>query len=307
MKTILMLNDCNGRDDLSGKLKKGYEDVYSYFFDRGIVLCRSPIIFYDKDKKKFKMAQFFDGQKWRWKENIVPDLIYDKSRFFIEKNKMELRQRIERDFPFLNPLKLSEMLSDKWQTYLNFKKYSPGTILIKTKKDLQALSKIRSSKVVLKPLTGSGGEGVEIADKIKISRTGFPFLIQEFIKTEGVPGIVKGPHDIRVIMRNEEPFYSFVRIPPRGKFIANLAEGGRIRVLDIKELPKSVNEVINFVSNKLKKFKKKLYAVDFIFDNEGGAWILEMNSRPGITLEKEEQRYKDIFYGNLMKFLTEKK
>jgi glutathione synthase/RimK-type ligase-like ATP-grasp enzyme len=179
--------------------------------------------------------------------------------------------------------------------------------LIKTKKDLQALSKIRSSKVVLKPLTGSGGEGVEIADKIKISRTGFPFLIQEFIKTEGVPGIVKGPHDIRVIMRNEEPFYSFVRIPPRGKFIANLAEGGRIRVLDIKELPKSVNEVINFVSNKLKKFKKKLYAVDFIFDNEGGAWILEMNSRPGITLEKEEQRYKDIFYGNLMKFLTEKK
>jgi len=196
------------------------------------------------------------------------------------------------------------MLSDKWLTYLNFKKYCPTTCLINSEEDLKNLDEIRTDKVVAKPLSGSGGENVKVISKEKIKQYDRPFLVQEFIPTKGIHGIVNGPHDLRVVIRDDTPFYSFVRTPKEGKYVANLAEGGSVEVLKLRDLPKSVYEVIKYVCDKLKKFEKKLYAIDFIFDDNGRAWILEMNSRPGIALEKEEQGSRDLFYGELIKFLT---
>jgi len=103
MITVLMLNNNKGREDLSEKLKLGYEDVYNYFSDRGIMLCRAPISFYDINRKMFKNAQFFNGKKWLWKKDIIPSLVYDKSRFYIDKDKMKIRGKIEKDFLFFNP------------------------------------------------------------------------------------------------------------------------------------------------------------------------------------------------------------
>jgi glutathione synthase/RimK-type ligase-like ATP-grasp enzyme len=306
MQTILVLNDNKRKKDLSVKLRDGFEDIYNYFFTKGVVLCRASVTSYDSDKKVFEEAQFFNGNEWLWKKEVVPDIVYDKTRFCLEDEGMILRGEIEKNFVFLNPLGLSELLSDKWLTYLSFKKYCPWTFLIESKKDLSCLDEINADKVVIKPLAGSGGKDVRVMNRKEVVRKKYPFLVQEFIQTEGISGIVDGPHDLRVIIRGDKPYYSFLRVPKKGSCVANLSEGGTIKVLELNKLPETIYEVLDYVSIGLKKFNRKLYSVDFILDNNGKAWMLEMNSRPGITLEKEEQSYRELFYDELLKFLTGK-
>jgi glutathione synthase/RimK-type ligase-like ATP-grasp enzyme len=130
----------------------------------------------------------------------------------------------------------------------------------------------------------------------------YPFIAQELIETNGYKKWVKGAHDLRVMVINETPFHSFLRIPPKGKLIANLSQGGRIKLIDPKELPLSIQRIIKVVSKKLGRFKQKMYAIDFIFDKNEKPWIIELNSRPGIALEEEELPVRDKYYDNLINF-----
>jgi len=154
----------------------------------------------------------------------------------------------------------------------------------------------------LKPVTGSGGMGIKVVPKDDIGRMPYPFLAQEFIESNGYKNFTGGAHDLRVMVINEMPFHSFLRIPPKGKLLANLSQGGRIKLLDVKKLPQSLRAILAEVSEKLKRFNKKMYAVDFIFDKDGKPWIIELNSRPGIALEKEELPVKDAYYDSLINF-----
>ena len=130
----------------------------------------------------------------------------------------------------------------------------------------------------------------------------YPFIAQELIETNGYKKWVKGAHDLRVMIINETPFHSFLRIPPKGKLIANLSQGGKIKLVNPKELPASLHDIMDVVSKKLKRFDKKMYAIDFIFDKNEKPWIIELNSRPGIALEKEELPIRIDYYNNLINF-----
>jgi D-alanine-D-alanine ligase-like ATP-grasp enzyme len=61
--------------------------------------------------------------------------------------------------------------------------------------------------------------------------------------------------------------------------------------------------VVDYVLKKVSKYGKNFYSIDFIFDEKQNPWIVEMNSRPGITLEKEELEYRELFYGNFINFI----
>ena len=90
----------------------------------------------------------------------------------------------------------------------------PRSFVINSKDDLlKNIWKIRSQKVVAKPFFGSGGFGIIITEKNKLknSKLTFPFLLQEFVKSEkGIPGFSKkkGVADLRIVFMNHKPTYA---------------------------------------------------------------------------------------------------
>jgi glutathione synthase/RimK-type ligase-like ATP-grasp enzyme len=165
---------------------------------------------------------------------------------------------------------------------------------------------LSSSRIIIKPLTGSGGEGILIFEKGRPIPLKYPFLAQELIEVKrGVKNFVSGPHDLRVIIINEKPFYSFLRIPEKNKLISNLSQGGTIRVVPLDKLPRIIFPFLEKIQKKLKHYGEKLYSVDMILDDNGRPWIIELNSRPGLILEKEELPYQEYFFDNVINFLSQ--
>src|SRR3989339_273367 len=304
MKKVLILFDKTGRIGLSRKSRRQFADLYSFAEKKGVEFFRAPIGAYDPQKRLFAKAEFHKKGNWQWGKNIVPDIIYDKSPLVVSKRLHAIRQKIERDFTFINSLKLSRLLSNKWMTHRKFPEFSPRTVLINRKKDLVKIKKIKSKLVLLKPLFGSGGKGIKVYPKNKIKPIKYPFIAQEFISAEkGIPGIVDGPHDLRVFLtKNGKPFYSYIRTPKEGKLIANYSQGGSLTPLPASKIPKKIFAITRYISKKLSPYGKKLYSIDFIFDNDQKPWILEMNSRPGITIDEEELDYREYFYTRVINF-----
>lgn len=285
------------------KMLKRSEDFYSYLEKNGVRLGRGFIKNYNPKRKLFTKALFLENGRWIWKKNIKPDAIYDRSLFYINPGQQKKRKLIERNFFYFNPLELSELLSNKWLTYKKFPDFSPKTILIKNKGDITKINRLSSDRVILKPLAGSGGKGIKIQEKKFIKPLQFPFIVQELIdSSRGIHGLAKGPHDLRVMILNDRIFHCFLRIPVKGKLIANLSQGGKIKIVPTRRLPKNAIRLINVIKKEFKKYPVKFYSIDIIFDENQNPWIIEMNSRPGIILEKEELKVRKNYYDSLIKF-----
>ena len=311
MKTILIL--FNGKSLNAPQIHSlGYNALYNYFAKNNIELCRAPISHYNPQKNDFKEAQFFINNEWIIKTNIVPDMVYDKSKYAISIPEKQTRKLIENNNVFYNSLQLSKLLSDKLLTFNSFKQFSATTVLLTNVSDIQKIKQLNTSRIIIKPLSKSGGEGIYITQKTTaetdiIKNDSFPILAQDFIDSSTVNNsFVKGCHDIRVIIRNNTPFYVFARIPQKGKFIANVSQGASLNVIPIQDLlnDPTVHRFIHAIMKSVNKLNttKKLYAIDFMFDNDNNLWLIEMNSRPGLILEKSETSYQSEFYKNLLKF-----
>lgn len=311
MKTILIL--FNGKSLTAPKIHSlGYNALYNYFAKNNITLCRAPISYYDSQKKYFKKAQFLINNEWITKTNVVPDVIYDKSIYEISAINKQTRKLIEANNIFYNSLKLNKILSNKSLTFNFFKQFSATTILLNDPSDIKKVDQLKSSEIIIKPLSQSGGKGIFITKKAIaktdiISNNLFPVLAQEFIDSSKVNNnFVKGCHDIRVIVRNNTPFYAFARIPQKNKRIANVSQGASLEVIPIENLldNTAVHDFLDAIIELVEKIDttKKLYAIDFIFDNDNNLWLIEMNSRPGLILAKSEASYQDEFYENLLTF-----
>jgi glutathione synthase/RimK-type ligase-like ATP-grasp enzyme len=298
--TVLILYDKDRKNSV--KIPSAYEDFYRYSKKENVVFCRAKISSFDKKTGFFKKAQFYD-KVWFFKKDVRPDLVFDKSPFFSDAKLMAVRKIIAKRYPFYNTLDFSKLLSDKWLTYKAFSMFSPKAVLISKRSDLKKIKSLTSRKIIVKPLKGSGGKGIEIFEKESTKPTRYPCLAQELIEVKkGIKGFASGAHDLRIMIRNEEFFYSFLRIPQKNKLISNLSQGGTVRVVPKKKLPRSIFPFIKKIQKKLKKYKIKLYSVDVIIDDNYQPWIIEMNSRPGITLEREELPYRKYFYDNLINF-----
>lgn len=298
MKTILTLYS----QPFPPRMLKVSQDFYAYARKNGLIVCRGFIIDFDSNENIFKRALFFENNKWTWKKNIRPDFIHDRSLHYLKEPNLSIKKVIEKTFPFFNNIELSEIMTNKWTTYKNFKKFSPKLVKITTEADLKKLKTLSSSRIILKPIHGSGGMGIKIVDKNAATEMPYPFLAQELIETTGYKNWVKGAHDLRVMMINNTPFHSFLRIPPKGKLIANLSQGGKIKLINPEKLPESIHAILKYTSKKFAKFNRKMYAIDFIFDKNERPWIIELNSRPGIALEKEELPVRIDYYNNLINF-----
>lgn len=237
-----------------------------------------------KDGKMDKAYSHSDGE-WKKLENTEVDGIFDKFKF--DDETIEIKKQMHDDLPVLNNYKLEEVCKDKLLTYEEFPSRVPETREANQQNVEEMLSDY--GKVVLKPRYDFGGRGVRIIDSIEDFELEEDLLVQRFIDSgSGIPKLgIEGVHDLRVIVVNGENSASFVRTPEEG-LISNVSRGGSMHHIEVKDVPDSALQIVDEVEDKFSHFGSRVYAVDFIFDEEGNPWILEMNSKPGLVFYDEE-------------------
>lgn len=213
------------------------------------------------------------------KEEITVDVIFNKGNLVTDTTAN-----------VINVPELERLCTDKSQTYTLFSAYAPKTKLVHAASELQqACSSVTTQYVVAKPLDKEGGEGVIIAtpEEVLQSIQSFPYLIQEFIDTSnGIPGMMKGIHDLRIANVNGHITHSYYRTPPQGKLLANVAQGGEMHFLTENEIPADALGLFRAIDDVMKKYSERIYSVDMGRNSDGRWMIIEMNSKPGLLPKK---------------------
>jgi glutathione synthase/RimK-type ligase-like ATP-grasp enzyme len=315
MKKVLILfgkSDWNKSRPFKNKdYKYSYEYFYSLCKKNEIQMYRASYEWYDYKKNLFKHAWIFEGEgdNWRKVNNIKPDLIYDKT-----KARMEVyykKELIEEHYPFINNLHFTRLVDDKFITSLFFDKWSKKNWLVRNKKELlSVVDFIKSSKVVIKPLSESGGKGVLIINKKdipKLEPIKKSMIVQEFIDSSGgVPEVSNGTHDLRLVFVNDKIIYSYIREPKKGSYLANLAQGGSLTIVPKSKLPKTLLPIIEYANEIFETFIPRIYCIDFMFDKNKKPWIVELNSMPGLYFTPSEKPYMLKMYEELLKVFKKK-
>lgn len=314
MKKVLVLFGKSDWDKAKPFSNKDYQYSYEFFYslcrESDIEVYRASYEWYDYEKHIFKHAWVYEGAGGQWKraDNIIPDLIYDKTKGRLETYyKKEL---ISKRYPFINDLRFTQMIDDKFLTSLLFQKWSKKNFIVRDRRELlKNIKSITTDKVVLKPISESGGKGIQIFDKEAVSEISFDgeFIIQDFIDSSGgVPGIPSETHDFRIVLVNDSIIYCYIRKPKSGSFLANLAQGGRLAIVPIADLPTSVEPIIEYARSIFSAFDPKIYTIDLMFDPKGTPWVVELNSMPGLYFTPEEKPSMETMYAKLLDVFKEK-
>lgn len=315
MKKILILfgksNWRKSRPFNNKNYQYSYEFFYSLCKKNDIQMYRASCEWYDYEKHIFKYAWIYEGESANWKRvfDIKPDLVYDKT-----KARMEVyykKELIREKYPFINNLEFTKLIDDKLTVSLLFDKWCRKSWLIESKKDVSFfLNRIKSNKVVLKPLIESGGRGIQILNKknaVKGAKIKGPYLVQEFIDSSGgVPGFSKGIHDLRLVFVNDKIVYAYIREPKKGSFLANLAQGGSLTIVPKNKLPKSLFPIVKHANKIFATFNPRVFCIDFMFDKKKKPWIIELNSMPGLYFTPEEKPSMIRMYKELLRIFKMK-
>lgn len=308
MKKVLILIGRNSWKKSKPFETERYQYSYEFFYtlckENNIQMFRASYQWYDYEKNIFKYAWIFEkaGNQWKRVRNIKPDLIYDKT-----KSRMEVyykKELIENHYPFINDLNFTKIIDDKFITSLIFRKWSKQSWIVNSPKDVASfINNIKSEKIILKPLSDSGGKGIHVLNKKDILKVKFQgtHLIQEFIdSSSGISGICKGMHDLRLVFVNDKLIYSYIRQPKKGSFLANIAQGGSFEIIPKNKLPKSLLPIIKYVNETFATFNPRIYTIDLMFDEKQRPWIIELNSMPGLYFSETEKPYMIEMYRELL-------
>jgi glutathione synthase/RimK-type ligase-like ATP-grasp enzyme len=292
------------------KYMYSYEYFYALCKKRGIQIFRASYEWYDYKKRFFKYAWVFEKSSGTWKRayNIRPDLIYDKTKATPE---AYLKSSLIRtSYVFFNNIEFSKIIDNKLAVGMLFPNWSRKSHLIESLKHLAAvLNKIdKKQRLVLKPTNLSGGKNVFIgtpaelmkeAKKAKIEPT--DWMLQDFIdSSNGIPGIMKGVHDLRLVLIGTSVIYSYYRRPAEGSLLANLAQGGSMEIVPLKKIPKNVFPIIEKANQLFSGFEHRVYTIDLMFDKSKRPWIVELNSMPGMYFAPGQLKTRKHFYQHLL-------
>ena len=252
---------------------------------------------------KLDKAYRFDGEKWSKVENIEIDVVFDKYRF--DDETVGLKERIGQDFPVLNRFEVERICKDKHLAYEKFPKHHPETRKANFENVEEMLEKY--DKVVIKPLSAHAGEGVKIIEDISEYEESAGNIAQQFIdSSSGIEKLdVEGVHDLRVVVVDGNPVISYIRQPESG-FVANVAQGGTMDFVPIEDVPEDAMKIVNKVVDVLSQ-KHFVCGVDMIFDQNQKPWILELNSKPGMSFydDQEIKEWKQPYIEAVVKSLAE--
>lgn len=249
---------------------------------------------------KFKGAWRFSEGRLKWIKDILNlNLAYDKTGGLVFPPPND-------SLRVVNNRSFNEFCCDKWQAYKVYGRYMPATFWVGEKINLdRVLSKVNFRNVVLKPYNGLKGYGIFIG-KIEDVRlfnfsTKYPkYILQEFVETrKGIPEIVSGRHDLRVVVINKKIVWSHVRIPPMDSLKANVAGGGSLKEVDPEILPDKVVNIVNLIARDFYgKYDNPVFSVDFGINEKGDPKIFEFNDQIGFPLP--DMKNKDKFLSELI-------
>lgn len=279
-----------------------YEFFYSLAAEQGIEIYRASYQWYDAEKNVFLHAWKFENGVWGRTGEVMPDLIFDKCKH--TQKTYEFKVMLQERFPIINEPEFTKLLNDKIDTSLLFPDFSKKCFLLSTGEDVQrALSEIQTERVVIKPQSGSGGDGVCIIPKNQVTQefVGKNMFAQEFIDgSKGIAGITDGLHDLRLVFVNDVLVYSYIRIPAQGSLLANLAQGGSMHIVQPAHLPQSLEPLIARVKEELARFPQKIFTVDLMFDEKQKPWIVEFNTMPGMYFAPGQEKTMRTLYQALI-------
>lgn len=268
-----------------------FEDWYERGRRRGVEIYRASIDWFDLSRSVFKKTWTYENKKWiKVREPIKPDLIFDKIAGKHDYELFELKQKINEKVKIFNPPLFRTLLDSKLSHYVTFKEFMPPSFLAHSKEELKSLlKKVKSEKIVIKPLYGSGGFGILIEKKSKINYRfiKYPVFVQEFVAAQGgIPGFTKNKAlaDLRLVYMNHKLIYALSRIAKKGSYFTNFHQGARPVLVPKKFIPHSALQASKKIINKLKIFPEANYSIDFLFSNSGKPILMEINTTPGFDL-----------------------
>ncbi|NQV12941.1 MAG: ATP-grasp domain-containing protein [Parcubacteria group bacterium] len=285
-----------GRDMLDA-----YEHWAELATKKGIKCYQASVDSYDVDKGTFSSTWTYEGNKWITVNDIKPDFVYDKSSGKINGDLIKIKRAITEKHVLLNDFKFQLFLSDKLNQYFIFGDYMPKTFLVHSQQELMNKIKlIKSENIVLKPLYGCGGYGIDIISRtetINNKKYKYPLLLQEFIKGVGFRKGVDRLSDLRMVFVNHELIYMCSRTASEGSLFTNYHQGAKMEVIKNSDAPKDIFVTAAEIQKKISIFEHCTYSLDFLFDKDMKPWFLEMNTMPGIdyfTADNRQYREKYI-------------
>lgn len=232
---------------------------------------------------EFENVLFFTGEQFELREErILFDAIFDRSP--------------KKDFPTpnidkktLNSSAFKELANNKDQTYELLKRYMPKTFPISSKQDFvtSLLMFLPKEMAVFKPVDSFGGKGVIITeaenllpDLVVPNRK---FILQKFVDTSGgVPGIISGHHDLRIIIVDGSPVLLQARSPKPGELRANVSQGGQSIEFPYEAAPSALKAIVSQVHPLIDSlYDSPFYSIDFGIDADGTPYIFEINDQIG--------------------------
>jgi len=211
---------------------------------------------FENNKKFYRIVnqKFFDLSKASYilmRQNPPFNMDYITATFFLEFLPKSVKV-------INNPVSVRNV-SEKLYS-VNFLKYMPPTIFTKNIEEIKKFFK-KYKKIVIKPIHGYGGKNILLINKsinkIKILNYIKKFghiMVQKFI-----PQVTKG--DKRVFIINGLVKGAIQRVPRKGSFVSNLAQGGNAveTKLNYKEL-----KISKIVAKHLKKSKIFFAGIDLV-------------------------------------------
>lgn len=265
--------------------------VYYQFFKQGVDLGFDMFIASGEENYehplRFKNTFTYESDHFvSHPEKIDADAIFDRSggiSFPPEKigNKV------------LNCIEFKRLCNDKNAMKEFLGDSMPKSNCIRTREDL--LSCLEGYKevprVALKPARGMQGKDIIIDSPKNIARiklrAATEYTLQEFIDTSsGIPGITSTYHDLRVVIANGEIVLSHVRTPKNGSLLANVAQGGSIQEVLVKDIPSFIRDATQKIQTLIdKKYDFPLYSIDFGIQNKTTPFVFELNDQIGFPSE----------------------
>lgn len=224
---------------------------------------------------------------WNRHEDLEVEGVFDK--FLYNKKTFELKKRINSEVGIINNPELERICKDKFLTYQKFSNWMPETR--KASESAVANMLRKHGKVVLKPRFAYGGEGIHILEEKRLPDIELEeYIVQEFVdSSEGINDLVEGVHDLRAIIAGGEVKGSYIRHNSGGE-ISNVSQGGEKKPLKVEEFPNKAEKIVKNVKRDLGFSDISIYSVDLFFNSEGRPYIIELNSKPGLTVYDEETK-----------------
>lgn len=218
-------------------------------------------------------------------EPVQADVIFDRTKWLDTFDSSFEERRI-------NTLNFKRFGNDKFRMLGLFQEFTKPFFLVQSEKELSlALQRISSQNlIVAKPVNGIKGRGIFIGTPKEIAAAlpsiTEPYLIQEFIDTsKGIPNITDTSHDIRFVVANGKIILAALRTPKSGSLLANVAQGGSIKEVDLATLPPVIIEQAEKLQQKIDAlFGPAYYSLDFGIE-AGVPFLFEINDRIGFPRE----------------------